>query len=74
MNTTTYKVMGMTCGHCAAAVTEEVSQIPGVRNVEVDLPQGAVTVTSERALDEAVVASAVGDAGYELAGEHGDTR
>ena len=70
MNTTTYNVIGMTCGHCVTAVTEEVSQIPGVRNVEVDLSTGAVTVTSDAALDEAAVAAAVDEAGYELARDH----
>ena len=69
MNTTTYNVIGMTCGHCVTAVTEEVSRIPGVRNVEVELPSGAVTVTSDAALDDAAVAAAVDEAGYELVGE-----
>ena len=74
MNTATYNVIGMTCGHCVTAVTEEVSRIPGVRNVEVDLSTGAVTVTSDAALDEAAVAAAVDEAGYELAGDHQGSR
>jgi copper chaperone CopZ len=67
MSTNTYTVVGMTCGHCVAAVTEEVSQLPGVRDVEIDLASGAVTVTSDAALDESAVAAAVTEAGYELA-------
>ena len=46
-NHTTYTVAGMTCAHCVASVTEEVSEIPGVGNVQVDLASGAVVVTSK---------------------------
>ncbi|SUE16095.1 heavy-metal detoxification protein [Rhodococcus gordoniae] len=65
--TSTYTVTGMTCGHCVASVTEEVQEIPGVENVEVDLATGAVTVTSAESLDDAAVAAAVEEAGYNLA-------
>ncbi|MFX1759118.1 heavy-metal-associated domain-containing protein [Rhodococcus sp. As11] len=64
--TSTYTVTGMTCGHCVASVTEEVQEIPGVENVEVDLATGAVTVTSAESLDDAAVAAAVEEAGYSL--------
>ena len=63
----TYTVTGMTCRHCVASVTEEVQEIPGVENVEVDLDTGAVTVTSAESLDDAAVAAAVEEAGYSLA-------
>ncbi|MGY1771096.1 heavy-metal-associated domain-containing protein [Blastococcus sp. SYSU D00813] len=68
MSTSTYTVTGMTCGHCVSAVTEEVGALPGVTEVQVDLPTGAVTVTSDAPLDDAAVAAAVEEAGYELAG------
>lgn len=64
--TTTYTVEGMTCGHCVASVTEEMKRLPGVADVDVDLESGAVTVTSESALDEGKVRAAVEEAGYEL--------
>ncbi|WP_029430046.1 heavy-metal-associated domain-containing protein [Blastococcus sp. URHD0036] len=67
-STSTYTVTGMTCGHCVSAVSEEVGALPGVTEVHVDLPTGAVTVTSETRLDDAAVAAAVEEAGYELAG------
>ncbi len=67
MSTTTYTVAGMTCSHCVNAVTQEVSAIPGVRTVDVDLASGAVTVTSDAPLEQAAVAAAVEEAGYELA-------
>ena len=66
--TTTYIVSGMTCGHCVASVTEEVSTLDGVTGVEVDLASGKVTVTSAALLAEADVRAAVDEAGYQLVG------
>ena len=66
MTTATYRVTGMTCGHCVRAVTEEVSKLPGVTNVDVDLPSGTLTVASDAPLDEAAVRVAVDEAGYQL--------
>ncbi len=71
MATSTYTVTGMTCGHCVAAVTTELSAVPGVRDVQVDLVPGGesnVTVTSEAPLDRNQVGAAVEEAGYELTG------
>lgn len=70
MSSTTYSVAGMTCGHCVSAVTEELTKLPGVTDVIIDLNAGgrsAVRVTSASALDEAAVREAVDEAGYELA-------
>jgi copper chaperone len=69
MSTATYTVVGMTCGHCVNSVTEEVSQVPGVTGVDVDLTSGGLTVTSDAPVDEAVVRAAVEEAGYEVAGQ-----
>ena len=66
MATTTYSVSGMTCAHCVQAVTAEVSGIPGVTHVAVDLAAGAVIVTSEPQVDVAAVRVAVDEAGYQL--------
>jgi copper chaperone len=69
MTTTTYSVAGMTCGHCTSAVTEELTKLPGVQQVSIDLVAGgtsAVHVTSESDLDESQVREAVDEAGYEL--------
>lgn len=64
--TTTYTVDGMTCGHCAASVREEISEIPGVENVDVTVGTGAVVVTSSAALERDSVSDAVTEAGYTL--------
>ena len=66
--TATYTVSGMTCGHCVSSVTEEVTKIPGVTDVQVDLASGAVTIASESGVDDNAVKAAVDEAGYELVG------
>ncbi|MFT3716591.1 MAG: heavy metal-associated domain-containing protein [Gordonia sp. (in: high G+C Gram-positive bacteria)] len=68
MSTTTdITVTGMTCNHCATSVREEISEIPGVTNVDVDLDSGAVVITSDDVLDPAKVSEAVAEAGYSVA-------
>jgi len=66
MATMTYKVTGMTCGHCVNAVTGELGSLGGVSAVTVDLvPDGVslVTVTSDRALRAEAVTEALDEAG-----------
>ncbi|HEX5569738.1 MAG TPA: heavy-metal-associated domain-containing protein [Streptomyces sp.] len=65
---TTYKVTGMTCGHCEGAVTEEVSGIEGVTGVQATASTGLVTVTSTGEPDDEAVRADVDEAGYELVG------
>lgn len=71
LNTQTFSVAGMTCGHCVGAVTSELKEIPGVTEVKVDLVAGgtsAVTVASQSPLDDDAVAAALDEAGdYQLA-------
>jgi copper chaperone CopZ len=66
MITETYLVDGMTCGHCVAAVTEEVRTLDAVHDVAIDLATGAVTITSDGPLARDAVSAAVVEAGYEL--------
>lgn len=61
-----YKVQGMTCGHCVQAVTDELSAVPGVADVAVDLDSGTARVTSAEGIDRELVRAAVDEAGYEL--------
>ena len=62
--TSTYAVAGMTCEHCVRSVTEEVSEVPGVTAVQVDLAGGRVTVQGDA--DDAAVRAAVAEAGYQV--------
>ncbi len=67
--TSTYSVDGMTCGHCVQHVTSEISALPGVQDVRVELVVGGsspVTVVSDEPLAEAAVSAAVVEAGYAL--------
>lgn len=66
MSTATYTVTGMTCGHCVASVTEEVSALPGISDVQVELETGRLTVTGDAAQDSGAVQGAVEEAGYAL--------
>ena len=71
MTTQNFDVVGLTCGHCASAVTEELSALDGVSDVTVDLVAGgtsAVTVQASRELTPAEVTAALDEAGdYSLA-------
>ena len=64
--TATFSVTGMTCGHCVAAVQDEVAKVDGVTGVDVELATGTVTVASDRSLPDDAVAAAVEEAGYEV--------
>ena len=56
----------MHCGHCKAAVSEEVAAVPGVESVDVDLDTKLVVVRGG-ALDDAAIRAAIEEAGYEAA-------
>ncbi|WP_347125467.1 heavy-metal-associated domain-containing protein [Microbacterium sp. SY138] len=64
MATSEYQVTGMTCGHCEMSIREEVSQIPGVDEIEVSAQTGKLVVSSASDLDDAAVLAAVDEAGY----------
>ena len=64
--TVTYSVPGMTCGHCKAPVTEELTGVAGVETVAVDLDAKLVAITG-RALDDTALRAAIDEAGYEVA-------
>ncbi|CAB4891071.1 MAG: cation-transporting ATPase [Actinobacteria bacterium] len=63
METLSLTVTGMTCQHCVASVTKEVSEVAGVQSVAVELDEGAVTVTGS-ALNTETIISAIAEAGY----------
>ena len=65
--TSTCTITGRTCGHCVAAVTEQVSKLPGVEQVEVGLETGALAVTSSQSIDPVAIRASVEDAGCQRA-------
>jgi copper chaperone len=60
-----YAVEGMTCRHCVLSVTEEVAEVAGVRDVDVELSSGRLVVRGN-GVDDDAVQSAVAEAGYEV--------
>ncbi len=61
-----YVVSGMHCGHCASSVTEEVSAVSGVTDVNVDLDSGQLIVTSDADIPFENIEAAVDEAGYSV--------
>jgi copper ion binding protein len=66
VSSTDYTVRGMTCDHCVGAVTAEVTRIPGVTGVQVDVAAGRLTVEADRPVSTEAVTEAVEEAGYEV--------
>ncbi|WP_037559868.1 heavy-metal-associated domain-containing protein [Spirillospora albida] len=60
-----YSVQGISCGHCVNAITAEVSDVPGVVEVEVDVNAKSVTVRGDE-LDDAALRAAIDEAGYQI--------
>ncbi len=67
MATTTLSVFGMTCEHCVRAVKQEVGEISGVTQVEVELgTPSTVTVQSTEPISRQDLVEAIDEAGYEV--------
>ncbi|MEJ7799564.1 MAG: cation transporter [Ilumatobacter sp.] len=66
MNTLTLSVPGMTCGHCEAAVKQEVGAVAGVTGVDVDLDTKDVAVSGTN-LDRDTIVAAIDEAGFDVA-------
>jgi copper chaperone len=64
--TVTYSVPAIHCAHCAMSIREEISEIEGVEEIDVNLDAKLVTV-SGRELDDAKLRAAIEEAGYEAA-------
>ena len=60
-------IEGMTCGHCAMSVTNEIATLEGVSNVQVDHAAGKATVESE-SVSEDQLSAAIEEAGYQATG------
>lgn len=63
-DTITYSVPGISCGHCRAAITAEVTTVSGVESVDVDLDTKLVRISGEN-LNDAALVSAIDEAGYD---------
>ena len=65
-DTVTYSVPAIHCAHCAMSIREEVGEVEGVEDIDVDLDSKVVTIRG-RALDDAALRAAIVEAGYEAA-------
>ena len=63
----TYIIDGMTCGHCAQAVTDALKSIKDSVEIAVDLDNKKVTVSGLN--DEAAIQEAIEDAGFDFMGK-----
>ena len=64
--TTVFKVEGMHCSHCEAAVVRTVENIPGVEKADASAPRGTLTIKGTA--DEFMIRAAVENAGYTFKG------
>lgn len=62
-----YSVPGMSCAHCVASITGEVSEVNGVTGVSIDLDTKLVTITGTD-LEDAALRAAIDEAGFEVTG------
>jgi len=63
---TELNIVGMTCGHCVAAVKNALNALPGVSNVSVDLGSGRAIVDHSTPLDASQVEKVIEEEGYAL--------
>ncbi|MDO5651018.1 MAG: heavy metal-associated domain-containing protein [Moraxella sp.] len=68
MTTFTLKIDGMTCDGCVRSVTNAVSAVAGVQDVQVDLASGVITVQADDTCNQALIAEAIEDAGFDVVG------
>jgi copper chaperone len=62
----TYTVPAIHCAHCAMSIREEVAEVEGVEQVDVDLDSKLVTISGNE-LDDSALRAAIVEAGYEAA-------
>jgi copper chaperone len=65
--TTTIRIKGMSCQHCVKALTKTLSEIDGIKDVQVDLAKGEATFDEVQPIDQELLRERIGKAGYELA-------
>ena len=68
MTEKTFNVAGMSCGHCKAAVEDELNELSGVEKANADIVKGTVEVSyDERTVNTEDLLGAIQEAGYTVA-------
>jgi copper chaperone len=62
-----YKVPDVSCDHCVSAITNELTQIDGVENVQVNLQSKMVTVVASEEVAEQSIRDGIDEAGFDIA-------
>lgn len=65
MITEQFQVPAISCQHCVNAITQEVSALPGVQQVQVSLDSKIVTVAHGDTVTAAAIVAAINEAGYD---------
>lgn len=60
-------VIGMSCQHCVASVTEALSKIDGIENVEVDIASGTASFDETKEVSGETIRKALEEIGFGLA-------
>ncbi|MDR1315379.1 MAG: copper ion binding protein [Spirochaetales bacterium] len=69
MEKTVLRVEGMSCEHCVKAVTKALEELPGLKDVEVNLKGNTVSFLFDPAKTPLPnIEAAITDAGYEVKG------
>ncbi len=63
---TILKVKGMSCQHCVMSVTKALSQLEGIKNIQVDLAKGEVRFDNLKEVASNRIEKAIEEAGYEV--------
>lgn len=59
-------IEGMSCQHCAAHVTKALTELDGVKNVDVNLSAGIAIIETDKDVKDDTIRSAVDEAGYDV--------
>ena len=65
MTTEQFRVPDISCAHCVSAITKEVSALPGVAEIKVELNTKTVTVEHDTQVDSVAIVAAINEAGYD---------
>jgi copper chaperone len=68
VSTRSLAVTGMSCDHCANAIRAEISKLPGITGVDVDVAAGTVRITGDPLPGDIPLREAIEEAGYEFTG------
>lgn len=59
------KIQGMTCQHCVRTVTKALADIPGLKDIKVNLEKGEATYENVDNVPKQLIRQAIEKAGYQ---------